>query len=132
MTEKPAERTRLRTFGFLLGGGLAAIGLALVALGGTPHWGWQLATGVAIFSVGLMLPQILKPAFAKRIALGEFIPRVNTQLVLTLLFYIVFVPIGFVLRLVRKDLMQRHFDPKVETYRVPRAKRPASHMQRQY
>jgi uncharacterized membrane protein YoaK (UPF0700 family) len=132
MTEKPVEKTQRRIFGFLIGGGLAVIGLALISFGGDWRWEWRLVMGVALFATGLILPQILRPAFRAWTALGEFIPRVNTRLVMTLLFYIVFVPIGFVLRIARKDLMQRRFDPKAETYRVPRTKRPASHMQRQY
>jgi len=131
MTEKPVETTQLQIFGFLIGIGFTVIGLAPIAFGNQP-WGWPLVMGIALLAVGLMLHQIFKPPFRAWIALREFIPGMNTRLVLTLLFYMVMVPIGLVIRLVRKDLMARHFDPKAETYRVPRTKRPASHMQRQY
>jgi hypothetical protein len=131
MAERPVENSRLRLFGSLIGGGFAVIGLVPLIPGGDAPWIWPLALGIAGLAASLIFPQTVRPAFRAWVALGEFMPRVNTHIILTL-FYVAIVPIGFVLRLVRKDLMPRHFDPKAETYRVPRMKRPASHMQRQY
>jgi Saxitoxin biosynthesis operon protein SxtJ len=132
MTGKPLENSQIRMFGILVGGVSAAIGLVPIALGGQRLWVWPIALGVGLFTSGLIYPEIFRPLFRAWRAVGEFIPRVNTRIILALLFYMVIVPIGFVMRVARKDLMPARFDPNAKTYRVPRTKRPASHMQRQY
>ena len=49
-------------------------------------------------------------------ALGWF----NTRLILTVMFYLLFTPIGLVLRLLGKDLLNRKIEPNAETYWIDR------------
>jgi Saxitoxin biosynthesis operon protein SxtJ len=57
---------------------------------------------------------------------------VNSRIILSVVYYILIVPIGVIQRMTGKDAMRRKFEPTAETYKIPRARRPASHMQRQY
>lgn len=52
-------------------------------------------------------PLLLRPVFRVWLKVAHFIGQVNTQVILTLLFYLVFTPYGFVMRLFGRDAMQR-------------------------
>ena len=52
-------------------------------------------------------PLLLRPAYQVWLKVALFIGRVNTQIILTLLYYLIFTPYGVVMRFFRKDPMQR-------------------------
>ncbi len=52
-------------------------------------------------------PVLLRPAFRVWMKVAHFIGQVNTQIILTLLFYLVFTPYGVVMRLFGRDAMKR-------------------------
>jgi hypothetical protein len=77
--------------------------------------------------------------FSKRLGLG--LQRMDgaghvwvdhTRIILGFVFYFVVTPIGIVRRLLGKDPMGRRLRPDLESYRMPRNPRPASHLRRQY
>lgn len=53
------------------------------------------------------MPFFLRPAFRVWLKIAHFIGRVNTQVILTLLYYLVFTPYGMVMRLFGRDPLQR-------------------------
>lgn len=125
-------KTPLRSFGFLVAIGFGVIAIWPWLLRGQVVRLWALAIAVTLFTAGLLFPRTLKPVFKVWMTAGEILGWVNTRIILTLLFYGVIVPIGGLLRLAHKDPLERHFDPEAASYRIPRTKRPASHMLRQY
>ncbi len=52
-------------------------------------------------------PFLLRPVFQVWLKVAHFIGRVNTQIILTLIYYLVFTPYGLVMRLFGRDSMQR-------------------------
>ncbi len=52
-------------------------------------------------------PILLRPAFRVWLKVTHFIGKVNTQIILTLLYYLVFTPYALVMRLFGRDSMQR-------------------------
>ena len=52
-------------------------------------------------------PILLRPAFRVWLKVTKFIGTVNTQVILTLIYYWVFTPYGLVMRLFGRDSMQR-------------------------
>ncbi|MCH8957432.1 hypothetical protein IIA28_19270 [candidate division KSB1 bacterium] len=52
-------------------------------------------------------PILLRPVFRVWLKVTHFIGKVNTQIILTLLYYLVFTPYGLVMRLFGRDSMQR-------------------------
>jgi len=52
-------------------------------------------------------PLLLRPVFRVWLKIAHFIGQVNTQVILTLLYYLVFTPYGLVMRLFGRDPMQR-------------------------
>lgn len=65
-------------------------------------------------------------------AVGEFLGWINTRIIMGAMFYTLFLFVGFLLRIMGKDPMQRKVDREAKTYRVPRQIRPASHMHHQF
>ena len=130
--EKKIGKSQLRSFGFIVAGGFSVIGLWPAIYRGQSVRLWALVIAAVLALAGLVVPQILKPVFKVWMGVGEILGWINTRIILSLLYYGLILPIGIGLRLAHKDSMLRRFDAGAASYRIPRAKRPASHMQRQY
>ena len=131
MTGKTVTRKQLRSFGLILAAGFTVIAVVPLIRGHNLRM-WALVLGLVLGAIGLVLPAILKPVYRVWMALGEVLAWVNTRVILTLLYYIVIVPTGLILRMTGKDTMRLKFERDAESYRVVRDKREASHMLRQY
>ena len=64
--------------------------------------------------------------------IGYMLGWVNTRIILGLIYYLVFAPLGLSMRLFGKDSMRRRFEPSAESYRVVKQQRPGSHMKQQF
>ncbi len=56
---------------------------------------------------GMFLPFFLKPVYIGWMRLAFALGWVNTRIILIVLFYLIFTPIGLVMRLLRIDLLER-------------------------
>jgi hypothetical protein len=65
-------------------------------------------------------------------ALGTVLGWINTRIILGAVFFLVVTPIGAVRRLLGKDPMGKKLKSDVDSYRVLRKPRSASHLTRQY
>ena len=88
-------------------------------------------------SVLLILPALIWPASLLRVykawmALGTVMGWINTRIILGAVFYLVVTPIGVLRRLFGKDPMGKKLKSDVDSYRVLRKPRSASHLTRQY
>ncbi|MCK5506803.1 MAG: hypothetical protein KAJ10_16680, partial [Thermodesulfovibrionia bacterium] len=74
--------------------------------------------GVAAFFLffGLLLPIIIKPVYILFSYLGLILGWFMTRVILSILFYIIFTPIGLILRLFGKNFLDLKIDKKAETY----------------
>jgi hypothetical protein len=59
---------------------------------------------------------------------GEKIGWLNSRILLGLVFYGLLTPISLLMVLLGKRPLQLKFDPKAETYRVPKVARSADHV----
>lgn len=122
----------MRSFGLIVGGIFAIIGFwPTVFRGANPRW-WALALTGLLAVPAMLFPRILGPFYRGWMAVGELLGWINARIILGVLFYTLFLFVGFLLRIMGKDPMQRKVDPSAKTYRVPRQFRPASHMQHQF
>jgi len=74
------------------------------------------ALGVTVSITGHYRPQWLKPLFVGLTLLFLPIGLVVSEVVLLLIYSLVFVPIGLVFRLMRRDKLERKLDRAVESY----------------
>jgi hypothetical protein len=83
-------------------------------------------------TLALAWPRSLTQIYRLWMTVGEVLGGINTRLILSGLFYLVFTPLGLYMRLRGKDPMRRTLAPEAESYRVVRQPRPAAHMRHQF
>ena len=126
---KKVTNEQLRSFGLLVGGAFAIVGLAPVVLRGQTPRLWAL---FVLCLLALPAPKVLKPVYRGWMTIGYMLGWVNTRIILGLIYYLVFAPLGLSMRLFGKDSMRRRFEPSAESYRVVKQQRPSSHMKQQF
>lgn len=117
----PDNRT-LRQFG----------GLCLLVFGGLAVWNAAvrdrpivaavlgvLAVGIGV--PGLVAPRVIKPVFVGWMVLAFPIGWVVSHVILAVMFYGLFTPIGLVMRLAGRDPLSLRANSDAETYWTPRA-----------
>jgi hypothetical protein len=126
------ERQQLRRFGLTVGGIFALIGLWPAVFRGQAFRLWALGPGLVLVLGALVLPRSLSHVHRVWMAAAEGLGWINTRILLSVVFYVVVTPMGFVMRRFAQDPMRRRFEPGVGTYRVPKTSRSAAHMTRQF
>src|SRR5262245_5029252 len=123
---------QLRSFGFTVGGIFGFIALwPLIARAEDPRW-WAAVVAGCLLVPAVAFPKSLTWVYKGWMALGHVLGWINTRIILGFVFYFVVTPIGIIRRLLGKDPMGKRLRPDLESYRVPRNPRPASHLKRQY
>ena len=130
MQEKISNK-QLRYFGFLVGGVFALLGLGPMLFGKAMRL-WAVIPAGALLFLAVLAPASLGPVYRVWMKIGHVLGWINTRIILSLTFYGLFMPMGFIMRLAGKDPMRRRYEPGADTYRVPSAQRPGSHMLRQF
>ena len=129
--QETVDVKQLRSFGFLVGGLFAAMGLWPMLLGRGVRL-WAIIPAVILIGLGALLPSSLHPIHKAWMRIGHILGWINTRIILSVAFYGIFVPMGFVMRLRGRDPMRRQFEPDADTYRILCKGRPGSHMLRQF
>lgn len=123
MDMKKTETTtlELRKFGFIMGGMFVLIfGLLFPWIGDKTAQNWPIWPFIvmAIFWVlAIFIPQVLKPINDIWIKVGNVLGWINSRIILGIMFFLLILPIGLILKLFGKDSMNRKFDSKLKTYR---------------
>jgi hypothetical protein len=64
--------------------------------------------------------------------IGHVLGWINTRIILGFVFYLIVTPTGAIRRWLGKDPMGQKLRPDLDSYRVTRHPRPASHLKKQY
>lgn len=104
------DASRLRKFSLIVGGGLTLVALVSWYRGHdtVPLVMWSAAG--ALILMGLVYPRSLRPVEKGWLAFGHALGWVNTRVILTLVFVLVVVPVGLVMRLFRDPLDRKMKD----------------------
>jgi len=94
----------LRRFGLTVGGVFVLLGTVSWWRGHTmaPRVLWAL--GVALVVPGAVAPAVLRPVQSMWMRLATVLGEVNSRILLTAMFFLVFTPIGLVMRVFRDPL----------------------------
>lgn len=71
---------------------------------------------LVFFACAFIAPILLKPVYIFWMKLAHALGWINTRLILTALFYLVFTPIALIIRLMRKDLLDVKIEKNRESY----------------
>jgi O-antigen/teichoic acid export membrane protein len=123
---------QLRSFGFLVGGIFALIGLWPALWRGEEIRLWAVVLAGLLLLPAAVAPQSLRWPYRGWMTLGEWLGWVNTRIILGVVFYGLFTPMGLVMRWAGRDPLHLRAEPQAETYRVNRQPRPSSHMRQQF
>ena len=104
-----------------------------IALGACAIYAWRrgflrvsiaaAGVGVALALLSFIAPAVVRPLADAWAMLGRAIGRVTTPILLVIVFVLVVVPLGLLLRIFGSDPLKLKRDPKAASYWVERKKR---------
>ena len=95
-----------------------------------PIWPWILAG--LLWVPALLMPSVLRLVYTTWMKIGHGIGWVNTRIILGVLFYILVLPMGLIMRLFGKDPMTRKLDKSVSSYRVKSVSEPKDRLEKPF
>jgi hypothetical protein len=109
-----------RSFGllfFVVFGSLATLGWWR----GTSWYPVVLALSVAFLVLSFTIPQVLQPLNRAWMAFALLLHKVTSPLILGALFFVLFTPVGLIMRLKKRDVLRRRLDRSAGSYWIPRS-----------
>jgi hypothetical protein len=79
---------------------------------------WPLQAGAVLVIMALVLPAALRPVYKVWMRFAEALGWVNTRIILSVIFFVIFFPFGLVMRIFN-DPMKRKLDQSAQSYRTP-------------
>ena len=78
------------------------------------------------------MPATLRPVYTTWMKIGHGIGWVNTRIILGILFYVLILPMGLVMRLFGNDPMARKRDESASSYRIESISEPKDRLEKPY
>ena len=113
----------LRKFGLLVGGVLAALGVILW-LRHRPATPYFLGIGGLLILLGLLAPRVLMHIYIVWMSLAIVLGSVVSNVLLTLFFFLVITPVGWVARACGNDFLSLKWNRPAASYWLPRGRAP--------
>ena len=116
-----SEKSDLRKFGI-------TVGIILLIIAGVLFWKEKesfqilLTAGAVLLILGVTIPAILKYIYWVWMIFATIIGWIMTRMILSLMFYMIFTPIGFILRLFGKQFIELNWNKTENTYWKYRSK----------
>jgi Saxitoxin biosynthesis operon protein SxtJ len=127
------DRKGLRSFGLTTGAIVAVLfGILFPWLleVGLVLWPWIV---FAILSVmGLVAPMALRPVYQGWMRFGLFMSRFTTPLIMGMVFFLIITPTALIMKVFRKDPMNRTLLHDQKTYRVASSQKARESIERPY
>ncbi len=122
LVQSSPSQKELRNFGLIWAGIFFVIAI-LPLFNGQGIRIWSLIASFIFSSISFGFPEIFDKIkfYQGWIKFGEFIGKINSKIIIAILFYFIFVPIGFVLKLFKKDLLSKKLDKNSQSYFVDRS-----------
>jgi multisubunit Na+/H+ antiporter MnhG subunit len=123
--ERPPGKKELMAFNLIFAVIFLAVSLLPLIKGGGIRT-WSITVSLALFVIAVTYPRATIGFYRVWIKFGGFIGRVNSKIILGLLFYLVITPIGLIFRLLGKDILHKKMDKNKSSYYEDRHVQPGS------
>jgi uncharacterized BrkB/YihY/UPF0761 family membrane protein len=87
---------------------------------------YSVGLGMLFLLIALIKPQVLKSFYVLWVKMGELMGGVISKIIMFLLYFGFFTPISLILKLLRKDLLQKKIDKQTSSYWTTRETQPQS------
>ena len=127
------DKKGLREFGLVTGAmiaGLFGVIFPWIFELRFPIWPWIVFALLAVW--GVAAPNTLRPVHYWWMRFALLLSKVTTPIILGIVFYLVFTPMGIVMRLLGNDPMHRDKDDALDTYRVQPTKSGATNLEKPF
>lgn len=116
------NKKELKNFG-LIWSAIFFVVAILPLMSGNDFRLWALIVSFVFSSISFSFPEIYEKTkfYSAWIKFGEIIGKINSKIIIAFLFYFIFVPIGLLLKLFKKDLLSKKMDKSSESYFVERS-----------
>jgi|TARA_B110000211_G_C14025929_1_gene529845 hypothetical protein len=81
---------------------------------------WSIAFSAAFLILGVLKSKILTPLHIIWIKFGTFLGKIISPIVLAILFFVVVTPIGLLLKVFKKDILNLEINNTIKTYWIKR------------
>lgn len=115
MEKIKCDKVSLNKFGITMGIAFLVITILVYLKHKHSVLPWVLFSAI-FFTLGVIVPSVLKPVYIFWMRLAFVLGWINTRLLLIVLFYLIFAPIGIVMRLFGADLLDKRIDRKKDSY----------------
>ncbi len=131
------DRQGLRNFGLMMAGFIALVFGVIIPFfrkHESPAWVWAIAVFFVAFA--LVAPNFLNPVYQVWMRFGLALGWVETRIVLGVVFYVMMLPMGVVMRLLGNDPMRRELQRNNQkpdnSYRIPSKLRTKESLERPF
>jgi len=97
------EKSELRKFGLIVGCIFLALGLSPILKGKDSNF-FMIVPAIILIFLAVILPKILLPFYRVWMRLGTILGKINSFIILSLIFYFVLTPLGIVKKAFKIDL----------------------------
>ncbi|OQB35004.1 MAG: hypothetical protein BWY09_02474 [Candidatus Hydrogenedentes bacterium ADurb.Bin179] len=116
-----SSKTEQRKFGLVMAAAFAILGLLRTAIRFALHGtfanpAWFFVVAAPFLVLGLLWPKGLKPLFVVWIKLALVLNWIVTHVLLTVVFFLIIVPMGILMRLFSDDPLKRKWLPQANSY----------------
>jgi len=127
MDKLNTDRGALRKFGLTMGSAFLLI--ALLVMIRHKHNPLPISIiSIVFFISAFIIPNLLKPIYILWMRFALVLSWVNTRLILLIIFYLIFTPIGLAMRLFGIDLLERKSDKNKKSYWKKKEKKSFSRL----
>lgn len=115
MDKMNLDKRSLRNFGITMGTAFLAISLFIFVRHKHNSVPGFIISSI-FFMAAFMAPEVLKPVYIIWMKLALILSWINTRIILLIIFYLLFAPVGIILRLLGRDPLDRKIEKNKESY----------------
>jgi Saxitoxin biosynthesis operon protein SxtJ len=125
MERGPAPEGSDRGFGVVFAVVFLLIALWPLIHSSTPRW-WALGIAAAFAIIAFVRPQLLHPMNRVWLAFGRLLHRLVSPLIMGAIFFLCVTPTGWIMRVLRKDVLSLKRQPERSSYWILREPAPSA------